>query len=210
MAKQILLLDDDVHLLRSLQTALESAEREVHVCTNSSGAVDVIETRRIDVVVAETELTGLQAREFLREVRRRCPETVLLVLTVNATLENAVEAMRLGAFDYRVKPVPSAQIVEIVAKAEAHRVLLAPRPLPTPMPVAKVEVPEPGDPMTPPMTLDQAMETPERQALLRALTRHAWNRQATAEELGINRTTLYKKMRKHGLDVGEIGPAGSL
>jgi len=53
---------------------------------------------------------------------------------------------------------------------------------------------------TTPMTLEKALELPERSILLAALRRHGWNRQATADELGINRTTLYKKMRKYDLD----------
>jgi DNA-binding NtrC family response regulator len=54
-----------------------------------------------------------------------------------------------------------------------------------------------------PMPLSIALETPERQIIEAALVRNAWNRQATASELDINRTTLYKKMRKYRLDVGE-------
>jgi DNA-binding NtrC family response regulator len=54
-----------------------------------------------------------------------------------------------------------------------------------------------------PMPLQAALEGPERQIIEAALARNAWNRQATAAELDINRTTLYKKMRKYGLDVGE-------
>jgi DNA-binding NtrC family response regulator len=54
-----------------------------------------------------------------------------------------------------------------------------------------------------PMPLDVALEGPERRIIEAALQRNAWNRQATAGELNINRTTLYKKMRKYRLDVGE-------
>jgi DNA-binding NtrC family response regulator len=53
------------------------------------------------------------------------------------------------------------------------------------------------------MPLEQALEIPERRIIESALKRNAWNRQATAAELDINRTTLYKKMRKYRLDVGE-------
>jgi two-component system response regulator AtoC len=54
-----------------------------------------------------------------------------------------------------------------------------------------------------PMPLQVALEGPERRIIEAALKRNAWNRQATAAELDINRTTLYKKMRKYQLDVGE-------
>ncbi len=54
-----------------------------------------------------------------------------------------------------------------------------------------------------PMPLTVALEGPERRIIELALKRNNWNRQATAAELDINRTTLYKKMRKYRLDVGE-------
>ena len=54
-----------------------------------------------------------------------------------------------------------------------------------------------------PMPLTVALEIPERRIIEAALKRNNWNRQATAAELDINRTTLYKKMRKYRLDVGE-------
>ena len=52
-----------------------------------------------------------------------------------------------------------------------------------------------------PMALDKALETPEKQNLLAALKANQWNRQATAEQLDINRTTLYKNMKRYGLDL---------
>jgi DNA-binding NtrC family response regulator len=55
-----------------------------------------------------------------------------------------------------------------------------------------------------PMTLEAALEVPERRIIEAALKRNDWNRQSTAAELDINRTTLYKKMRKYRLDVGEM------
>jgi DNA-binding NtrC family response regulator len=53
-----------------------------------------------------------------------------------------------------------------------------------------------------PMPLDDAMREPEKRILLRALKANSWNRQRTSEQLGINRTTLYKKLKQHGLDAG--------
>jgi DNA-binding NtrC family response regulator len=55
-----------------------------------------------------------------------------------------------------------------------------------------------------PMPLDAALQGPEKRIIEAALKRNAWNRQATADELNINRTTLYKKMRKYQLDTGGI------
>jgi transcriptional regulator with PAS, ATPase and Fis domain len=68
--------------------------------------------------------------------------------------------------------------------------------------------PQSEGPSTPeadtPLPLEQALEGPERRIIEQALRRNDWNRQRTAAELQINRTTLYKKMRKYRLDVGEM------
>jgi DNA-binding NtrC family response regulator len=55
-----------------------------------------------------------------------------------------------------------------------------------------------------PLPLEKALELPEKRIIHAALERNNWNRQATASELDINRTTLYKKMRKYGLDLGDV------
>jgi transcriptional regulator with PAS, ATPase and Fis domain len=73
-------------------------------------------------------------------------------------------------------------------------------------PAASLALSAPADPVgiySTPMPLEAALEGPERKIIESALHRNAWNRQATAAELDINRTTLYKKMRKYQLDVGE-------
>ncbi len=59
-----------------------------------------------------------------------------------------------------------------------------------------------------PMPLEEALREPERRILLEALRANAWNRQKTAEQLAINRTTLYKKMKAHGIDAGDERLAG--
>ena len=60
-----------------------------------------------------------------------------------------------------------------------------------------------GNPFEPwtPTALEKAMEGPEKQIILAALKANNWNRQSTADQLGINRTTLYKKMKRYGLDL---------
>jgi two-component system response regulator AtoC len=77
-----------------------------------------------------------------------------------------------------------------------------------PEPVQFYDAPRPaasnaGESYDTPMPLEQALEGPERRIIEAALKRNAWNRQNTAAELDINRTTLYKKMRKYRLDLGE-------
>ncbi|MCO6438799.1 MAG: sigma-54-dependent Fis family transcriptional regulator [Phycisphaerae bacterium] len=75
------------------------------------------------------------------------------------------------------------------------------------LPAALVDGAETAESVTPltPMPLRQALELPERRILEAALKANGWNRQLTAEQLGINRTTLYKKMKRYGLDERSVG-----
>jgi DNA-binding NtrC family response regulator len=66
--------------------------------------------------------------------------------------------------------------------------------------LAQVPVPAPSSSPSRGRTLKEALEGPERQIILEALESHHWNRNATAEALGVNRTTLYKKMKRLGLE----------
>jgi two-component system response regulator AtoC len=79
-----------------------------------------------------------------------------------------------------------------------------PEPVQFHNPKAPVQLQTDGDVPDRPMSLEQALEVPERRIIEAALKRNNWNRQSTAAELDINRTTLYKKMRKYRLDVGEM------
>ena len=81
---------------------------------------------------------------------------------------------------------------------------MSPDPVQFHNPKAPMPLPTDGDVPDRPMSLEQALEVPERRIIETALKRNNWNRQATAAELDINRTTLYKKMRKYRLDVGEM------
>ena len=110
-------------------------------------------------------------------------------------LENAIE--RAVVLTRRPLVTPDdlpQQILDAVAGAPAAIGLSAPRNLSA--------SDNPFEPWTP-MPLHKAIETPEKQILLAALKANQWNRQMTAEQLDINRTTLYKKMKRYGLDFPE-------
>jgi two-component system response regulator AtoC len=103
-------------------------------------------------------------------------------------LENAVE---------RAVVLCRRPQIDVEDLPESIQFFESPRPQQASRTFAELGIPEQ------PMPLERAMETPERRIIEAALKRNNWNRQATAAELDINRTTLYKKMRKYRLDVGE-------
>jgi len=104
-------------------------------------------------------------------------------------LENAVE---------RAVVLCRRPQIDVEDLPETVRYFTMPKPQQASMTTAELGIPDQ------PMPLVLALESPERRIIEAALKRNNWNRQATAAELEINRTTLYKKMRKYRLDVGEI------
>ena len=67
---------------------------------------------------------GITAAEFLRDVRRRCPHVVVVVITSYGSIEGAVEATKIGAFDYLTKPIVDEEIRVVVEKAARQQSLL--------------------------------------------------------------------------------------
>lgn len=148
--------------------------------------------------------------ELLPELRLAYPGLALLLLVEFARLETAVKAVRLGAGDVLVKPVPDERLITAAEEAVLRQALLTPAEgtpqadggetdasgAATPSQDAGPEVPV-NDTVLP---LSEAMASAERELIRRALDQYGWARTTTAQALGINRATLYKKMRSYGLD----------
>ncbi len=114
---KILVIDDDMGIRFALREML--ARDGYHVETAASGeeALRRIDEESFDVVLVDLKLQGIGGMEVLAEVRRRSPDTSVIVLTGYASLESAVEALRHGAHDYLFKPCKTVQLRESVRAA---------------------------------------------------------------------------------------------
>ncbi|MEM6394274.1 MAG: helix-turn-helix domain-containing protein [Planctomycetota bacterium] len=158
--------------------------------------------------------------ELLPELRLREQGLAVVLLVEFARLETAVKAVRLGAADVLVKPIPDDRLIASAEGAVSRQALMQSavdqaetqdEPVAGPQPeqgLVEVEGLVADSPGVVP--LSESMEAAERVLIRRALDAHGWARTVTAEALGINRATLYKKMRVHGLDQpGEDWPQRS-
>ncbi len=113
----LLVIDDEPNIVYSLKSTLASSELSVISASTARDGIELIKSRRPDAVMLDVrlpDLTGLQAYERIREIDERMP---VIIMTAFAKTETAIEAMRLGAFEYLVKPVDLRRLREIVAKA---------------------------------------------------------------------------------------------
>jgi len=121
---RILILDEDRIILQSLSQFLSREGYEVRTCDVPEEALSHLEGGQTEVLLADINMPGLKAAEFLRDVRRRGPEVVTVVITSYGSIEGAVEATKMGAYDYLTKPIVDDEIRVVVEKAVRQQSLM--------------------------------------------------------------------------------------
>ena len=100
----ILIVDDEKNIRSHLATYVRGLGHRAETAADGAEALAVLERLDVDVVLADVRMAGMDGVELLREMRRRRPDAVVVLMTAYATVRGAVEAMREGAYDYLVKP----------------------------------------------------------------------------------------------------------
>jgi DNA-binding NtrC family response regulator len=120
----VLLVDDEERLVRNLGRALEDAGFVVSSTTSPQEAQRLLARRGFDVLVVDNRMPELTGLELIRELVSQQAEgerPQILMMTAHATLESAIEAMRLGAFDYLQKPFEVEELVVAARRALEHQ-----------------------------------------------------------------------------------------
>lgn len=121
----ILIVDDEPNIRAGLAKGLSQEATSVDTAKDGDEALKVFELIGHHLVIADLKLPGaIDGMELLRQIKHRRPETVVIVVTAHGTVENAVEAMRRGAYDFVTKPVDLNLIREQVRKALEHHRLI--------------------------------------------------------------------------------------
>ena len=117
-AISLLLVDDEEQFLSTTKMLLERQGVNTITCSNGFDALEVLDKSRIDVVVLDIKMPGIDGIDVLSKIKQLHPEVEVILLTGHASVETAVEGLKLGAFDYLTKP---ANVEEIMRKVEeAH------------------------------------------------------------------------------------------
>ena len=127
MAK-ILVVDDEEGVRAYLAEALTGAGHDVTTAASGDEALTRLAGQAFQLVLTDLRMPGTDGMTVVRRVRAEQPETEIIVLTAYGTVESAVEAIKLGAFDYLQKPIGSpAELRLVVARALERRQLLTAR-----------------------------------------------------------------------------------
>ncbi len=109
-----LVVDDDNRVRKAWRWMLMGEEFQVEYAANASEALDIVGSSRLDVVISDISMPGMDGLELLDRIKAQKPDVEVIIMTGVGTIESAVRAMRAGAFDYLTKPFN--EIEECIAK----------------------------------------------------------------------------------------------
>jgi nitrogen regulation protein NR(I) len=115
--KQILVVDDEANLRRVLSAQLTRDGYEVHVAEDGEAGLAFLKEHHIDLVITDLRMPKVDGMDLLRAALRDDPSRPVVMLTAHGTVDNAVEALKTGAFDYMTKPFDQNEVRVIVKKA---------------------------------------------------------------------------------------------
>ncbi|WP_457574324.1 response regulator [Desulfolithobacter sp.] len=123
MAYHILIIDDEPQFCISLKMLLEADGYAVDVAHSGQEALFFLEKKTFHATLLDIGLPDISGNEIAAHISRNHPNTAIVILTGIATVENAVEAMRQGVYDYLRKPCDPEQLLRIISRAIEHKKL---------------------------------------------------------------------------------------
>src|SRR3954468_1335817 len=120
----LLVVDDEPGIVDSLQKIFEREHLRVLPATSGAEALELIRRQPVSVLVTDLMMPGMSGMDLLKASRSLSPETETVLMTAYGTVENAVEAMKQGAYDFVTKPIKRAHLLRVVGKALEKRSLV--------------------------------------------------------------------------------------
>jgi len=117
MAYSILVVDDEALTLRTIGRALQAEGYEVTVASSGEDAIKAFTAEHTDLALLDVVLPGIDGIEVLRQIRRINPATVVLMMSAYPMVDRAVESMKLGAYDYLIKPFHITDLLNTIQRA---------------------------------------------------------------------------------------------
>ncbi len=122
---RILVVDDEVNICNALSTLLEKRGYDAKGIGTAAEAFRYLEETPADLVITDVRMPGMDGIEFLRRLKGKWPSTEVVIMTAFGSIDAAVEAMRLGAYDYLTKPVDRERFPMVVEKALERHALVS-------------------------------------------------------------------------------------
>ena len=125
MKNKILIVDDEKLMRMSLEDKLTKEGYAVTSFSNALEGIKTLQSTNFDAVITDLRLPKVDGMDFLREIKKASPDTVVVIMTAYGSIENAVTAMKEGAYDYVTKPFPLEELIIKLQKALKHKDMIA-------------------------------------------------------------------------------------
>ena len=116
----VLLVDDEQNILKTVRICLEAAEFDVTTIANPVEALDALRQRTFDLAFFDLKMQPIDGMQLLRETRQIAPDTTVVLMTAHGSIDSAVEAIKLGAYDYLQKPFEFGELQHFAQKVYEH------------------------------------------------------------------------------------------
>ncbi|MCH7500715.1 MAG: sigma-54-dependent Fis family transcriptional regulator, partial [Nitrospinae bacterium] len=123
-SKKILIVDDEPEMRIAITEALKREGHQTEAAENGADALLRLEGEAFDLVISDVKMPKMSGQDLLREIKEQWPHTRVIMMTAYGTIDNAVESMKQGAFDYLLKPFS----IEILAGTVNRAFLSEPEP----------------------------------------------------------------------------------
>jgi DNA-binding NtrC family response regulator len=117
MKIRVLLVDDEKDFIDVLAERLEARDFTTSKAYSGDEAMGLVREKEVDVVLLDVQMPGKDGVTVLKEIKAFNPLVEIIMLTGHSTVESAVEGMKIGAFDYLLKPTETKDLVEKIALA---------------------------------------------------------------------------------------------
>jgi DNA-binding NtrC family response regulator len=121
MKTRVLLVDDEKEFVQALSERLKLRDYDVTTSLSGDDALEKIKHYNYDVVILDVAMPGVDGIDALREIKKMKPLTEVIMLTGHGTVEAAIEGMRLGAFDFLIKPCNTEDLDTKIKKAQGRK-----------------------------------------------------------------------------------------
>jgi len=121
MKPRVLLVDDEEKFVDYLRKRLEMRDLAVTTANSGEAALEILKDNPQDVIVLDVLMPGMDGLATLREIKVRQPLTEVVMLTGHASVESAIDGMKLGAYDYLMKPCEIDDLVDKIRKAHTRK-----------------------------------------------------------------------------------------
>ncbi len=119
----VLIVDDEQILRESLSEWLKEDGYQVNAVSNGMDALKVIAQSPPDVAVVDIKMPGMDGVTLLKKIKEQNPEIPVIMMTAFATVENAVQSMKDGAYDFLTKPFPPEKLSNMIKHILEHKKL---------------------------------------------------------------------------------------